>query len=139
MDNQIRRTEVVLARVNSAEKAALIELASIEKSSPSETLRQLIKAEARRVGVWPVHNQLDVLRAVEPGPTEEIDENQLGMICRTSIDYVQRYIQNANLATLRAALNMVQATLVRSLEAQIRVREKEVVDVSGKQFHDKLA
>ena len=100
---------------------------------------QMSRDDHDRLDEWvrDIREKLDRLRGDEPEAVEDVDENHLGMICRTSVEYAQSYIQDANLATLRAALDterssgQARGTLVRSLEAQIRKRE--TVNVSGKQ------
>ena len=47
------RTEEVRARVTPSEKRALALLAYQEDRRPTEALRELIRAEAKRRGLWP--------------------------------------------------------------------------------------
>jgi uncharacterized protein (DUF1778 family) len=49
----IERTERVSARTHPDEKRALAKLARIERRTPSDVLRQLIREEAKRRGLWP--------------------------------------------------------------------------------------
>ena len=51
----VRRSEVVITRVNVFEKGVLVKLAGIDGRNTSETLRELIRQEAHRRGLWPVH------------------------------------------------------------------------------------
>ena len=57
MKQNVRRSEVVLTRVNPFEKGVLVKLAGIDGRNASETLRELIRQEARRRGLWPVHSR----------------------------------------------------------------------------------
>jgi len=48
------RTKMIGARVNDAERLALLALARLERRTASETVRELIRQAARERGVWPV-------------------------------------------------------------------------------------
>lgn len=59
-----------------------------------------------------------------------VDDSDLGMICRTSIDYADYYIKRTNLPTLRAALKYEEQhrqrkTLIDMLENRIRHLETQ--------------
>jgi hypothetical protein len=60
-----------------------------------------------------------------------VNEGDLGMICRTSVEYATRFIPDANLATLRAALKYEQqhrhrSSLIEKLERRVRQLDPEV-------------
>ena len=49
----MNRSEMVSVRVLPEEKRALVRIARQERRKPSELLRELIRAEAKRRGLWP--------------------------------------------------------------------------------------
>jgi hypothetical protein len=54
-DSQAEKTEAVFARLVPTEKAALQAIAKAERRNVSETVRELIRSEAHRRGLWPGH------------------------------------------------------------------------------------
>lgn len=50
----MERTEVVSIRLSPQEKRALMLLAQHDQRSPSEWVREMIRREAARQGIWPV-------------------------------------------------------------------------------------
>ena len=50
----MERTKMIGARVNETERRALIALARLERRTPSETIRELVRQAAHERGVWPV-------------------------------------------------------------------------------------
>jgi len=51
---KVERTKMIGARVNETERRALIALARLERRTPSETIRELVRQAAHERGVWPV-------------------------------------------------------------------------------------
>ena len=49
----MNRSEFVKARVMPEEKRALLQIAKADRRRPSEALRELIRQDAQRRGLWP--------------------------------------------------------------------------------------
>ena len=49
----MKRDTVIATRCNETERKALAALAKVERRSPSETIRELVRAAAIERGVWP--------------------------------------------------------------------------------------
>ena len=49
----MNRSETVKARVMPEEKRALLQIAKADRRRPSEALRELIRQDAQRRGLWP--------------------------------------------------------------------------------------
>ena len=49
----MNKSESVNVRVLPEEKRALVKIARLERRKPSELLREWIRAEAKRRGLWP--------------------------------------------------------------------------------------
>lgn len=52
-DMHDEKSEAVFARLIPTEKRVLLAIARAERRNVSETLRELIRAEAKRRGLWP--------------------------------------------------------------------------------------
>jgi len=53
MSDTAKRTKRATVRFNPIEAQALEAIADLKARSPSETLRELVRREARELGVWP--------------------------------------------------------------------------------------
>ena len=49
-----QRDKVIATRCNDTERKALLLLAELERRTPSETIRELVRQAAHERGVWPV-------------------------------------------------------------------------------------
>jgi len=98
------------------------------------TFCQLTAACHRCLFMEPDHPQWNIIRQLlSPGLPLSHDppvaESDLGMICRTSVSYAQRYLKQASLSTLQAALDIEKhsrnrKTLIKAIERQIAKRTK---------------
>ena len=52
----MQRDKMITTRCNDTEKRALLLLAELERRTPSETVRELVRQAARERGCWPVRN-----------------------------------------------------------------------------------
>jgi len=100
------------------------------KLGDAHNKRTLSDADFERIVVqvrW-LHEHVAAKR---DGAVEDVDEGQLEMICNTSVEYARSYIEDANAATLQAALERerssgkARGTLVQHLEREIGRREME--------------
>ena len=49
----MNKTEVIKARVMAEEKRVFLKLCRMDRRKPSEMLRELVRQEAKRRGLWP--------------------------------------------------------------------------------------
>lgn len=70
VNKDYRKSELLQARLIPLEMRAVLEIAQEEKLNLAETVRMLVRAEAKRRGLWPLQNTRASMHGEEHGKVE---------------------------------------------------------------------